>query len=134
MSDCNREWRKRNPEKVRAHITVQTAMRRGVLVRQPCEDCGAEKTHAHHDDYSKPLDVRWLCQSCHHAHHSALRPPRKSRVSVAGRAAAIAQHLNDCRDKARTMRNAGATYPEIAATFGITKGTAFKWVNRPLYK
>lgn len=36
------------------------------LKRQPCEICGKSKVHAHHDDYLKPLNVRWLCQ----AHHS----------------------------------------------------------------
>jgi hypothetical protein len=49
-----------------------SAIRRGVLVRQPCEQCGSsgqfngrEGVHAHHDDYSKPFEVRWLC----HFHH-----------------------------------------------------------------
>lgn len=38
----------------------------GVLVRQPCEVCGS-KAQAHHNDYSKPLEVRWLCP-LHHKH------------------------------------------------------------------
>lgn len=45
------------------------AIREGVLTRQPCETCSAEPTEAHHDDYEKPLDVRWLCKSCHRAWH-----------------------------------------------------------------
>jgi hypothetical protein len=59
-------WRANNPEKVRAHSRVAHAVRRGDLVRQPCEECGSTETHAHHDDYSKPLEVRWLC-AVHHA-------------------------------------------------------------------
>jgi hypothetical protein len=60
-------WRKRNPEKVRCHNAVARAIRSGKLVRGPCEVCGTtNNVHAHHDDYSKPLEVRWLCA----AHHS----------------------------------------------------------------
>lgn len=41
-------------------------MARVVLERQPCEVCGNPDVVAHHDDYTKPLEVRWLCRS-HHA-------------------------------------------------------------------
>jgi hypothetical protein len=37
-----------------------------VLARQPCSVCGAMKVEAHHTDYSKPLEVVWLCKK-HHA-------------------------------------------------------------------
>lgn len=59
-------WRKLNPEKVKAKDAVHSALSKGTLNRQPCEVCGAEKVHAHHPDYSKPLDVQWLCPT-HHA-------------------------------------------------------------------
>lgn len=45
--------------------------RRGLLRKQPCEDCGSARTEMHHDDYSKPLTVRWLCRLHHLAHHKA---------------------------------------------------------------
>ena len=35
-----------------------------------CEGCGAKKVHAHHPDYDKPVDVKWLCASCHHQEHA----------------------------------------------------------------
>ena len=47
-------------------------IRSGKLVRQPCEVCGgpAAESHAHHPDYSRPDDIRWLCGTCHRALHS----------------------------------------------------------------
>ena len=61
----------------RAQRMVEKAIKRGILVPEPCEQCGARGTfqdgrngvQAHHDNYSKPLDVRWLCQPCHHEWH-----------------------------------------------------------------
>lgn len=44
-----------------------------VLERQPCEVCG-KKAEAHHDDYSKPLDVRWLCKRHHSEVHRTVAP------------------------------------------------------------
>lgn len=65
--------RKANPEKERAHWTVGNALRYGKLVKKPCEICGSARyVDAHHDDYSKPLDVRWLCRSHHVLHHEEL--------------------------------------------------------------
>lgn len=49
---------------------TNSAIKAGILTRQPCEICGAiEKIEAHHDDYTKPLDVRWLCKLHHDEHH-----------------------------------------------------------------
>lgn len=64
-----REWRKKYPAKHRAHQLVSNAIRAGNLVPEPCQGCGDSKTHAHHDDYLKPLNVRWLCPGCHRAWH-----------------------------------------------------------------
>lgn len=61
--------RKLHPEKYKAHNAVSNAIRDGRLIRQPCEACGNAKSQAHHDDYNKPLDVRWLCFKCHRAYH-----------------------------------------------------------------
>lgn len=58
-----------DPAKRRAREKVKAALRRGRLVRQPCESCGAKPAQAHHADYSKPLEVRWLCPPCHGIEH-----------------------------------------------------------------
>jgi hypothetical protein len=76
---ATRRWLQRNPgyshrkepphhpDRVRARRAVGMAILRGKMQRRPCEVCG-RKAHAHHDDYSRPLDVRWLCP-LHHRHH-----------------------------------------------------------------
>ena len=67
LNRIKKAWIERNPEKRAAHIAVGNAVRKGTLVKQPCEVCGvARPVHAHHDDYSMPLEVRWLCPA-HHA-------------------------------------------------------------------
>jgi len=45
------------------------AIRRGYIIQKPCEVCGEIKVEAHHDDYNKPFDVRFLCQKHHLEHH-----------------------------------------------------------------
>lgn len=57
--------RERYPEKYRARNKVHNALRAGRLVKQPCRFCGETKVQAHHEDYSKPLDVIWVCFKCH---------------------------------------------------------------------
>jgi hypothetical protein len=54
------------PEKKRARNIVTLAIKHGELTQQPCQKCGASPAEAHHEDYSKPLEVEWLCKK-HHA-------------------------------------------------------------------
>lgn len=66
------KYRKRNPIKLQAHNRVSKALVDGRLERKwSCEECGTSegRIHAHHDDYLRQLDVRWLCPSCHKAWH-----------------------------------------------------------------
>lgn len=79
-AEYNRQYKRKNsakisakerakfPEKVAARQAVWRAIyRTGKLVRPSiCESCGKPcRPEAHHDDYSKWLEVRWLCRSCH---------------------------------------------------------------------
>lgn len=58
-------WRRANPEKYEAHLAVGRALKTGELVKGVCEVCGDPAVDAHHDDYTKPLEVRWLCRQHH---------------------------------------------------------------------
>ena len=57
--------RKNAPQKNAARNAVNDAVRRGQLEKEPCQFCGNPKSQAHHEDYSKPLDVVWVCFKCH---------------------------------------------------------------------
>ena len=70
MARVNRRWNERNPEAYRAHYLVTNAVRDGRLDKEPCLFCGRDDVHAHHKDYSKPLEVIWLCPKCHHRLHA----------------------------------------------------------------
>lgn len=63
-----RERNKRNPEKYKARNALNNAVRDGRIQKQGCEVCGG-KAQAHHEDYSKPLEVRWLCFEHHREEH-----------------------------------------------------------------
>lgn len=80
-----RKWAKKSheryPEKTKARRAVRSAIEAGRMERpKTCQECGQEATrsdgvtaiHAHHEDYSKPLDVIWLCPICHSAAHREL--------------------------------------------------------------
>ena len=72
-----RMFRKKFPKKYAAYNAVVTAIRNKTLIRKICEICGVKNTHAHHDDYNKPLDVRWLCDLCHVRLHRSMLKARQ---------------------------------------------------------
>lgn len=62
----------RSPMKRAAQRIANNAIASGLLVPEPCRDCGKKKVDAHHPDYSKPLDVIWLCRTHHILEHSRM--------------------------------------------------------------
>lgn len=72
-SEAKKNWRIRNKEKISCHSKVRRAIKNGSLTKLPCEICGDCKSEAHHDDYSQPLNVRWLCSKHHAEHHISIR-------------------------------------------------------------
>jgi len=57
------------PEKTRAHNVVRLALKTKKILKTPCVICGNKKTEGHHEDYSKPFDVIWLCRNHHREVH-----------------------------------------------------------------
>ncbi len=66
------EWAGDNPEKVVAQNAFKVQIRNGGIVRpETCSACGNTGVMAgHHEDYTKPLEVIWLCRSCHKRSHA----------------------------------------------------------------
>lgn len=89
----------------RASHMVEIAVKNGTLIPKPCEVCGASPASGHHDDYNKPLEVRWLCRKDHFEWHKTNRAiplstklPVKTRSEI-GRMGGIA--------RANSARNSG---------------------------
>ena len=62
--------KRRYPKKQSARRKLERAILSGKLKRKPCEVCGKKKyIQAHHEDYSKPLEVVWLCALHHKDKH-----------------------------------------------------------------
>lgn len=62
--EVHKKWKAEHPDRRAAQVALGNAVRKGEVKKQPCWVCG-EKAVAHHPDYSRPLDVVWLC----HPHH-----------------------------------------------------------------
>lgn len=60
-------------KKIRVRSLTRSYIKAGKLVKMPCEVCAYDKyVEAHHDDYDKPMDVRWLCRNHHREHHESI--------------------------------------------------------------
>lgn len=71
-----RAWKKKNRYKINARFRITNAIRRGKMNRPSiCENCKktSDKIEAHHHDYSKPFEVKWLCALCHFKQHGKMK-------------------------------------------------------------
>lgn len=84
------------------------AIQNGKMTRRPCEICGDTTTEAHHDDYNKPLEVRWLCQKHHkewHKYNEPIRPTQKRTCPICGKTFKFNnKHRKFCSDACRSER------------------------------
>jgi len=126
-----------NHFKSTATRAVANAVRTGALIPQPCTECGA-KAEAHHEDYTKPLDVRWLCPHHHRLRHIdmrnetpaqveavdaplAMKPPR-SRLLCAASLALVRQATEDLY---LAMDAAGVSEAEMARRLGVKSANIY---------
>lgn len=63
--ECTKRMQTKYPEKYKARYTTKHAIKSGLIEKRPCEICNDVKSECHHPDYSKPLEVRWLCKKHH---------------------------------------------------------------------
>ena len=120
----------KNPSKVNARRVVKAAINAGVLTRpEACSLCGKKdcRIEAHHEDHTKPLDVVWLCVSCHRKRdyekrreQGVLEKPRPSRK------------LTD--DQVREIREYNLSYSQMAKKYGVSVGTLQKVKTYQTYK
>jgi hypothetical protein len=73
------EKTERDQQRIKVWQALNAAVRQGVVTKKPCVICGALKVVGHHPDYSKPLDVIWLCRDHHRAEHKRLKSEATTR-------------------------------------------------------
>jgi DNA-binding XRE family transcriptional regulator len=108
--------RVKTPEAILARSAVARALRRGDFHRLPCEVCGSPKSHAHHEDYSKPLEVRWLCEEHHIAAHREYPRINPERVREARYVAGLSQ-----KELAESVGCSTRTIQQWEAEYGTSR-------------
>lgn len=71
--EANRRYREKYQDKIKAGRKLNWAIKTGVIKRGSCRDCGIPNAQAHHPDYTKPLEVIWLCPLHHKREHIRLQ-------------------------------------------------------------
>lgn len=72
----DKRWRDKNPDRIKAYITFRKAILKGKIIKPVrCSMCGecSPKIQGHHSDYTKPLEVIWVCHPCHAHIHKKIR-------------------------------------------------------------
>jgi hypothetical protein len=89
VKERKRLWRLNNKYKLRERAIIRRKVRTAIeskrIIKLPCSICGNPLSEAHHEDYSKPLEITWLCR-----HHHSMRDKeiKRSQADDAMRTAA----------------------------------------------
>ena len=67
----SRKEREKHRDKINARKILNYHVSKGHIIKfDACQECGSkERIHGHHENYSKPLEVIWLCNKCHQRRH-----------------------------------------------------------------
>ena len=129
-----REWRKSHPLndiqrlKNSARSYARVYKRRGVLVPELCESCGANEVEMHHEDYSQPLKVNWLCRPCHGDIHGFHVP--RSQVFSPNEDEIVREPISSLGRWMKKNRHTDQTFarllrPHMSAS--VMPATVYKW-------
>ena len=138
-AELARAYRRRNPLKSKAQNQLNYAIRKGLIARQPCEGCGTKaRVHAHHDDYRKPLDVRWLCFKCHKKAHPVSDVDKQVKFAGAERAKLSGSENPNAKlserdvQQIRLMLSMGVSQERIGKAYGVSQVTVSR-IKRGVY-
>lgn len=99
--------------KIQAGCLLRKAVKDGVIKKEPCGICQSLLSEAHHPDYSKPLDVMWLCRKHHAVWHKENGFP-KAKIVVRK----MKQHLiNKMNDIILELKKEGWSISDIKKIF-----------------
>lgn len=119
-----------------SRMVAARARRTGRLVPLPCELCGAKKVHGHHEDYTRPLEVRWLCQPCHSSLHPKVKKLKIARRTMprlrAPKHASWMTHSQrrERRDAIVQLAKNGESIDALAAKFHLCPTTIYQYVRK----
>lgn len=120
----------KNPSKINARRVVEAAIKAGVLTKpEACSSCGKKdcRIEAYHEDHTKPLEVDWLCVSCHRKRDSR----RRREQGILGKPKP-SRKLTD--DQVREIRECDLSYSQMAKKYGVSVNVLQKVKAYQTYK
>lgn len=129
-------WHKRKErpgemEKIGARKKLNNAVRSGIVDKPfRCEKCDGFDPEAHHDDYAKPLEVKWLCKNCHEAHHhNSTTNPQHTQPSqpITEAEAKAEEEAKNTRPAAKRDKPASTLAVQDLVSEGVSEQHAQDW-------